>query len=460
VTTLDLARGRPATAFTTALGALAVFGAAMLGGRIALAATAAAVVALLAYAADRAPRRAMVIGLGAVVVVPVYWGQPVVGLAIVAVPATAAAVVLSVPALRGISRVRWGLLDAAYLGYVAALALSAYLHTTSGTGAAAGIVWRYAIPYAVWRSLAPRAPRWVTLARTLVATGTAMAVFALVEKATGGNWYFTAVAPGYQKELAVSLERFGSVRAEASFGEPISFGLFLAVCLVLAVTLAVASGRRAERAASVVAVGLLASAILASGSRAALGVAVIGLLVQAGRFVNRAYARRALVILALAVTALVTTGYASQVKLVLATVSGTSTREARSAQYRVEVIDVLTHAQYYSVVGGSGGTEGAQGVGALAVQRSGLKSLDDQYAFLLVTGGVLALGAFVTVGGVVFREALTGEDRDIFERAATSGLAALFAGFLVVALLTQLSDVFAILVALLAGARQTRRLLT
>lgn len=454
MTTVDLARG-PAGNAVAALGAAAlVFAVASRGGTAALAASAAAAVGLLAYLADRRPQAAMGAALGLVVLMPVYWGRPVVGLAIIAIPATIAAVVLAAPALRTVAAIRWGALDAAYLGYVLFLALAAFLNTTSGTGAAAGIVWRYALPYVVWRALAPRAPRWVTVARIILATGTAMAVFALVEHATSSNWYFTAAPATYQPQLAVSLERYGSVRAEASFGEPITFGMFLGLCLVLAVTIAVASGRRAERALAIGVVGILAAAILASGSRAALGVAAVGLLLQGARFVTRAYVTRFLAIACLAVVALLTTGFGSTVAATLSTVSGTESREARSAQYRFEVFEVLGDPRYYTILGEAG--EGAAGVGALAVERSGLKSLDNQYAFLLVTGGVLALGAFVAVGVIVFREALTRRSRDVFERAVTSGLASLYAGFLVVALLTQLSDLFAVLVALLAGARQTR----
>jgi hypothetical protein len=279
-----------------------------------------------------------------------------------------------------------------------------------------------------------------------------------VERATGTNWYFTALRPGYQTELAVHLERYGAVRAEGSFGEPITFGMFLGMCLVLAVTLAVASGRRAERLLALVVVGVLASAILASGSRAALGVAAFGLLVQAGRFATRAYVKRFLLVTMLAVVALAATGFARTALLTLSTVTGTESREARSAQYRFEVFEVLGDPSQYTVLGRPAAT-GATGVSSLAVANSGVKSLDNQYAFLLVTGGILALGSFVMVGVVVFKEALTRQRRDLFERAVTSGLASLFGGFLVVALLTQLSDLFAILVALLAGARQARRAL-
>lgn len=457
MTTVDLGRGSAGNAVAAAGAAALVFLVASRGGTVAFAAAAAVAIGLLAYVADRRTQAAMGAAIALVVLLPVYWGRPVVGLAVMAIPATGAAVVLGLPALKALPAVRWGMLDAAYLGFVGFLALSAYLNTTSGTGAAAGLVWRYAIPYVVWRALAPRAPRWVTLARILVATGTAMAVFALVEHATGSNWYFSAVPAGYQTELAVSLQRYGAVRAEASFGEPITFGMFLGMCLVLAVTLAIASGRRAERLLSLVAVGVLAAAILASGSRAALATAAFGLLVQAGRFVTRAYARRFLVVALLAAAALVTTGFVRTASLTLATVT-TDTREGRSAQYRFEVFDVLGDLGNYSLLG-EPATEGAAGVGALAVERSGLKSLDNQYAFLLVTGGVLALGSFVLIGAVVFREAMTRQRRDLFERAVTSGLASLFAGFLVVALLTQLADLFAILVALLAGARQGRRVL-
>jgi hypothetical protein len=456
VTTVDLARGNAGAAVAALGGAAAVFLVASRGGTVAIAATAAALLGLLAYVAERRTQAAMGVAIGLVVMLPVYWGRPVVGLAIMAVPATAAAAVLALPALRALPAVRWGLVDAAYLGFVGFLAVAAFLNTTSGTGAAAGLVWRYAIPYVVWRALAPRAPRWVTLARILVATGTAMAVFALVEKATGSNWYFGALPAGYQTELAVSLERFGSVRAEASFGEPITFGMFLGMCLVLAVTLAVASGRRAERLLALGVVGVLAAAVLASGSRAALGVAGFGLLVQAGRFVTPAYLKRFLVIAMLATAALMSTGFLSTVSATLATVSGTDTREGRSAQYRFDVFEVLGDSRNYTILG-EPATEGASGVAALAVERTGLKSLDNQYAFLLVTGGVLSLASFLLVGFTVLREALTRQSRDLFERAVTSGLASLFAGFLVVALLTQLADLFAILVALLAGARQSRR---
>ncbi|HEX8004636.1 MAG TPA: hypothetical protein VF519_18270 [Mycobacteriales bacterium] len=457
MTTLDIPRGPALNALAAACVALGVFAVASRGGTIALAATAAAVLGMAAYLADQRTQAAVGAGIAAVVLLPIYWGRPLVGLAIVAVPATAAAMVLALPALRTLTAVRWGLLDLAYLGYVLFLAMAAYLNTTSGTGAAAGIVWRYAFPYVVWRALAPRAPRWVTVARILVATGTAMGIFALVERATSSNWYFTAAPVGYQRELAVSLTRFGGIRAEASFGEPITFGMFLGLCLVLALTLAVASGRRAERLLALPVVGVLASAILASGSRAALAVTGAGVAIQLLRFVNRAYLKRFFVVAAVAVFALLSTGFLDEVQGRLETLQGTRSREARSAQYRFQVVDVLTDTSQWTLLGQQP-EEGAVGVGQLARENSGLKSLDNQYAFLLVTGGLLSLGAFLLVGILVFKEALTSKSRDIFERAVTSGIASLYVGFTVVALLTQLSDLFALLVALLAGARQTRRL--
>jgi hypothetical protein len=415
------------------------------------------VVALLAVAALRWPAPAMCLAIGAVAVVPIYWGRPTIGKSLVAVPVTVAAVVLLPAALERSRRLRLrvGLIDVCYGAFVGFLTLAALLNVRHGIGAAVGIAWRYLVPYAVFRLLALRWLDWRVILRVFAAAGTVLAGFGLYEHATNTNPFFTWVHPNYQADQwAHSTFRLDRIRVEASFGEPISFGLFLAVCAIASLTVAVVSKRQVEQAAAVAATVVMLVAIIDTQSRAALVAVVGGIGFQLIRLINTQRVRRVAVVVALAGASVVFTPLGSHLQSAFNSASG-DTREAASAQYRLAVFDVLTDSSQYSLIGHP--NDQATGVSDLGVRNSGLKSLDNEYAYALVTGGALALAALCALALALIGSAIASRERDPAARAFMSAAAVISVSLLSVALLTQFSDLFGIILALLAAQAQRRR---
>ena len=419
------------------------------------AAIAAVVVVLLAELAFRRPAAAMCAAMLAICFVPVYWGRPIVGRTIIGVPATLAAVVLLPVALPQLRRWRVQALDVWYVLFILALALAALLNVPKGVTASAGILWRFAVPYLVWRLASLRWLNWSIVLRIFVAGGTALGAFALKERSSGSNGFFKWVHPNYQSQWAHSTFRNGAIRVEASFGEPISFGLFLAVCLIMAVTVIVTSHRLLEQAVVLGAIVVMTIALFDTMSRIAIAVAIAGVGWQLVRLVHTDRLKRLVAVLAIGVVAVIATPIGRQVIDAANSTSG-ATRTAQSAQYRLLVLDVLQDPKEYSVLGRP--DDQAQSVSALARSETGLKSLDSEYAVALITGGVIALAALVGLALLVFAGAVTPSETDPNVRAVSTAMAAVMVGLLVVALLTQFADFFGILIALLATQRQHRRL--
>ena len=435
--------------------AIVIFTAASGRALPASAAIAALAVLLLAELAYRYPAGAMCAGIVAIAAVPVYWGRPVLGRTFVAVPATVAAVVLLPVAITQLRRLRVQAIDVWYGGYALILALAALVNLHTGPTAAGGLLWRMLLPYVVWRAVSLRWLKWMTVLRVLVWTGTALAVMALVEHATGHNPFFSWVTPGYQADQwAHANFRDGVVRAETSFGEPISFGLFLAVCLIGAATIFIVARRRLEQVVAVAATVVMTVAIIDTQSRAALAVASAGVLLQLVRLLRTRRVQRIVLSIGFAAAAIVFTPVGGALQHGADSLTGTS-REALSAQYRLDVFDVFKDRSQYSLLGHQ--DESATGVSDLARTQSGLKSLDNEYAHGLVTGGVLALAALVGLAITLLFLALGRGDPDPAVRSVTSALAMVMLGLLAVALLTQFADIFAVLLAFLASRRQQLR---
>lgn len=418
------------------------------------AAIAALVVVLLAEVAHRRPAATMCAVLLAIAVVPVYWGRPILGRTIIGVPATVAALVLLPVALPQLRRWRVQALDVWYALFVLALALAALLNVPKGLTASTGILWRFALPYVVWRAASLRWLNWSVVLRVFVAAGAALGAFALDERATGHNAFFTWVSPNYQADQwAHSTFRNGALRTEASFGEPISFGLFLAVCIVMAVTIMVTSHRLLEQIVVLGATVVMTIAVFDTMSRIAIAVAIAGVGWQLVRLVHTDRLRRLVAVLAIGVVAVIATPIGRQVIDAANSTSG-NTLTAQSAQYRLRVLDVLDDPKEYSILGTP--DDQAQSVSDAARSETGLKSLDSEYAVALVTGGVIALLALLGLGVTLLYGAVTTAESDPHVRAALTATAAVMGGLVVVALLTQFADIFGILIALLASQRQRR----
>jgi hypothetical protein len=446
----DLARALVACA-----GAAVVFAAA--SGRLVpgLAVGSALAVVLLAAAALRWTGAAVCSALVVICCVPVYWGRPAFGLTIVAVPATVAAVVLLPVAATQASRLRPQILDVMFVAYVGFLALAAALNVSHAATASIGILWRSLIPYVVWRLVALKWLDWTSVLRTLVVSGTVLAALAIQERVTGRNPFFTWVRPDYQaQQWAHSLTRNGVVRSEASFGEPISFGLFLGVCAVAAVTLVVLSRHLVEQVLAAGCAVALTVAIIDTQSRAALATVLVACAVQLFRLMSARQAGRIVAIVIALTAAVLISPLGAHVQQDAASRSGTS-REALSAQYRSTVFDVLTTSSNYSLLGQP--NQNVSSVSGLARAQTGLKSLDNEYAHTLVAGGALAFASLVGLALALLLGVVRTRERDPAARAITSSLAVVVVALLAVALLTQFADLFGLLVAMVAAGRQRER---
>jgi hypothetical protein len=454
VVPLRESRGWALRALATLVTAAVVFAVASGQAPIApvLALTVAGVLAVLAL---RFPQPVMYSSLALVALIPIYWGRPTLGRSLVAVPVTVTALVLLAPAAGNLSKIRPQALDVWYVAFIGFLSLAGFLNVSHGTGAAVGLLWRYLLPYVVWRAVTLRWLNWSVVLSLLVAVGTLLSGLAIEERATGTNPFFTWVRPVYESDQwARSNYRNGVIRTEASFGEPISFGLFLAVCVIAAVALVVTSRHVAVQVVAIAAAVTMLVAIGDTQSRAALGAAVIGTVAYLLRVLSPRRAGRIIAVTALASVAVLVTPVVSEVQHALSSGSGT-TREAASAQYRLAVLDVLEQPSNYTLIGKH--SDQASGVGDLGVLESGLKSLDNEYAYVLVTGGVLGFAALVGLAMTLIIGALRVADPEPMSAAVSTALAVVAVALLVVALLTQLADIFGIGIAMLASDAQRRR---
>jgi O-antigen ligase len=269
------------------------------------------------------------------------------------------------------------------------------------------------------------------------------------------NPFFTLLSPSYQGAFYARPNlRLGAVRGEASFGEPISFGMFLGLALVLGVHLALTARSRLQQVVYLALSGLLVVGLTTTQSRGALLVAAVGLL---GYFLAQARRVSVLRIGALVGAALVvvlSTSVLSSVQRLVQSSSG-QTREAASAEYRLQILEVVKDPEQFSLLGKVTEATGTQASTDLT-RRVGLKSIDSQYALVYLDGGVLCFVVFASVAGLVVATALRPTLRPA-ERAWAMGLAATFANLLTVALFTQEADLVWIGVAVLAGATQRAR---
>lgn len=407
-------------------------------GRLVLPLLAVTLWALLALAALARPRIAVLVALAVVVLVPVYYGRYVVG-AVAVTPQAAAALVLLPQATRGVRGFRPVPLDLAVAGFVALRCASYLLNYRSGPGAAIGVLLGVALPYVVFRLCVQVA--WLpAMSRVVVACATVLSVVAIRERLGFGNPFFTLLTPTYQAQsLARANERLGAVRGEASFGEPISFGMFLGLALGLAVMLAVTALRRSDRVLALVASGVIAYGVTTTQSRGALlvaGLAVLGwLLASASRLDVLRIGSLAL----LGAVVVLGTPVVNSVERLVSSSAG-DTRESRSAQYRLEVLEVVREPTAFSLLGRATAQTEGEGVTRDLQRRVGLKSIDSHYALVYLDTGLLGLLAFLSVTGLALAGALR-PGLPPAGRAWAVGLAATLGNLLTVALFTQESDV-------------------
>lgn len=416
------------------------------GGSLGVPALAVVVGALLATAAVRHPRAAVLAAMAVVIVVPVYYGRYVVG-TVAITPQAAAALVLAPLALRRVGSFKPTPLDVAVGAFVLVRCASFLLNYATGPGAVIGVLLSVALPYAVFRLCVE--PVWLpALSAVVVAAAAVLSLVAIRERLGYGNPFFTLLTPTYQGDaLAHSLERLGAVRGEASFGEPISFGMFLGLALGLAVMLAVTATSRAARVMALSAAGVVAYGLTTTQSRGALAVgllAVVGWLLASA---SRLDVLRTGALVVAGMVLVVSTPVLGSVTRLVSSSSG-DTRESRSAEYRLEILDVVRAPQAFSLLGQET-EEQTGGVTQDLQRRVGLKSIDSHFALLYLSGGLLGLLAFVAVVVLVLRQAVR-PGLPLAGRAWVIGLSATFANLLTVALFTQENDVVWIATAITA----------
>ena len=419
----------------------------------AVALTAAAVLMRLAVAR---PRAGLVVLLVAGAAVPFYDGRYVTrGLAVT--PVGALCLLLLPAALGRAQQVRIVALDWAVAGYFALRVVSLLVNYGRGPGAAAGLLLSTALPYVVGRLMVTTTAlaRTAALATVVVAGG--LSVLAVQEHAGHGNPFFSWVTPTYQAtQWARPEERLGAIRAEASFGHPIAFGLFLAVALALALGLYLSSTGRA-RPLLLGLSGLIVVALVATLSRGPIVVAAAAVAVLLVVGATRVDARRVLVLMALLVAVSAATPVLTTLTDLRQSSATVDSREALSAQYRFKILDVVLDPAQFSLLGQQSEPVDAQsGVTAATSSRTALKSIDSEFALVYLSSGLLALLGFVLVCWHVLRAAFLPR-LQLVERAWAVGVAAVAVDALTVALLTQQGELWWLAVGIVGGIVQRHR---
>jgi hypothetical protein len=420
-----------------------------LGPVVLLAALLGALAAVVAY---RYPTRAVLVATAVVTVVPFYDGRYVIG-AVGLSPVGAACLVLAPAAFDARRRVRLGSVDVAVASLVFLRCASAAVNAARPLGAALNVLLSSALPYAVFRCLTVSADMPRRLAGAVVTAAVPLAAIGVAERNGFPNPFFTLVRPELEAAQWARPEvRSGGVRAEASFGSPIAFGMFLALAFLLAVVLALSVHALLPRVLLLAASGLLLLALTATLSRGPLLVAAVALAVWLLMHALRVDTVR-VGVLALVVGAFVVATPVLGTLQNLQRASTGDTAEARSAEYRFQVLDVVRDPAQFSLLGKPAvGGPVSQAVGS----RTGLKSIDSEFAVVHLTYGVLALLAFVAVGLLVVRTAFT-RGLGAVDSAWAVGLAVSFVNLLTVALLTQYEELFWGFTAVVAGIAQRRR---
>lgn len=408
---------------------------------------------LASLAASRRADAALAAGLAAVAILPFYAGPYLAG-SLAVTPMTAVCLALLPAAWARRHDVRLTALDVAVATLVLLRIVSYLLNFAGGAGAAAGLVLGTALPYVVLRLLTARRDLTRLLGGALVAASVPLSLVALGERAGAGNPFFTLLPPGNQADQWARPEvRFGVVRAEASFGSPLAFGLFLALVLVLALAIALTTASLVTRLA-VSGAGVLAMlALVSTLSRGPLAAAVLGCGLWLLLTLRSVAFLRLLTVLAGLALVVVVSPAAPTVAVLLDQSQG-DTAVSRSAEFRLQVLAVTLDPDQQSLLGRP--TPDGGGLTASLVQRTGLKSVDSEYALVFLASGTLALIAMVAVALLCVRTALRPGIAPV-ERAWATGLSATALALLVVALLTQQAELFWAGVAVVAGIDQRAR---
>ena len=417
-----------------------------------------AIACALCALAVRFPIPGAVLGLVVLAAVPIYWGRAIPALYISSAPGHVVPLLLVIPAyVVAKGRVRMGALDAAVLGLAGLLIVSYVLNFDGPLAAGFVLMVQMVVPYLVGRFMATD-DRFLALGSVaLVAVVVPLSIIGLREAAGVGNPFFTLVTPGFEGEAwAHGLLRFERMRAEASFGHPIAFGMFLAFALVIAVAL-LWSARPGRRLAYGAALTIGAFGLLATLSRGPIAVFAIGVVVWLLAQRRDVKPHHLLMVGAALVMLVTVTPAGNVVRDLSGSLTGTSS-EAATAEHRLTVNSLITDARYFSFFGIR--AEGYRSPSEAARAATGLHTLNDtidsEYALLYVSHGLTPFVAFLLLGLAVWttvpRRGMSG-----LERAWCTATAAAFVGLFSVTLLTQHRTLFWIAIGVVATTRARHR---
>jgi hypothetical protein len=429
---------------------------AVLVGRVAIPLSVAIAIALgviLSVAAARSPRVAVLVAVALVAIVPYYDGR-LVTRAVGLTPMGACCLVLFPAAWAARGHVTLLPLDFAVAALVLLRCLALLLNFSHGFGAIFTVALQVALPYVVFRCLLTERDLLAPLASVVVGSAALLALIGISEHDGTPNPFFTWIRPQYQAaQWARAETRDRSVRAEASFGHPIAFGMFLAVALVLSVALALVVRRLWLTVLLLGTAALIVLALADTLSRGPLLVAALGvgswLLLTSGRVsIFRLGA-----VAALFAVLLMGTPVLGIVQRLVNDTTASDTRVGASTQYRLEILAVATDPAQFTLLGTQNETGG---VTEAVFERTGLVSIDSEFALVYLTSGALSLAALVVVVLMVLR-LVPRPGLSPLERAWAVAMAASALNLLTVALLTQQAELFWAWVALLAGIVQRHR---
>jgi hypothetical protein len=162
-----------------------------------------------------------------------------------------------------------------------------------------------------------------------------------------------------------------------------------------------------------------------------------------------------LVVLVLGVSA--TTGVLSTVSDLRSSSATADSREALSAQYRFKILDVATDPAEFSLLGKQADLDpGASGITAATEGRTGLKSIDSEFAVVYLSAGLLSVLAFLAVVLLLLR-GVARRGLGLVERGWVIAAAAVAMGGTTVALLTQQGELWWLAVGVVAAVLQRHR---
>ena len=401
---------------------------------------------------------ATAVTLGALI--PYYDGRYVTrGLAIT--PVAALCLALLPAALEQLRGAQLTVLDLAVAAYLVVLVVSRLVNYSRGPGAAAAILLSDALPYVVGRGLVRSRPVLGAVALATVAVGTVLSVFALAEHAGTPNPFFTWVSPTFQAgQWAHAETRLGSVRAEASFGHPGAFGLYLVAVLALSLALALTARTAGRQLVLFGATGVVAAGLVATLSRGPIAAAVVACGVVLAAAVGRVAVTRLVLVSILVLGLSVGTGVTATLSELRASSTTEDSREALSAQYRLRILDTVLDPSQFSLLGKSAAVtpdgEQAGSLSELTNERTNLKSVDSEYGLTYLTSGLFALLTLLLVGCILVRWSFL-RGLDLLERAWVVGSAVVAVDILTVSLQTQQAELWWFGTAVVAGIVHRRR---